>query len=545
MPLIDTPASALDPGDSTTPAHAPCEVVWHTLGEALLGTRDFDVHGPNYDWDIIHRREHHGRRASLRLIRCIRTERSPMSTLERIYTASPVALQNLFLSAYGLVLYRRRFGRQHARLKREIEGWERLSPREMYRREGLRLRDTVTSAAERVPYYREMFRRLRIDPRTIDSRDRLQALPLLDKHTVRQQPARFHAEAVGGSLSVCTSGSTGSPLTVRCNRDALQGNYAHFYRLRERLGIAARDRCATFAGRTIVPAHTSAPPYWRHNLVTNTLLFSTYHITPASIDDYLERLASFRPALIDSYPSALGLIASRARELGIHIRPRAILTSSETLTEMQRHAAEEAFECQVTDQYGSAEMVAFIAQCTHGTYHAWPSYGIAEVLVDGRPARPGEAGELVCTGFINPAMPLLRYRTGDMAVAGDGCPCGSPYPSIVGIEGRMDDILVTPDGRRVGRLDPVFKGAPDDAFHEAQIVQEALDRVTLRYVRGTGQSQEAVAMVLQELRKRLGPHVRVDSEEVAGLERGANGKLRAVITKVAHAPRPEERKAHG
>lgn len=468
-----------------------------------------------------------------------------MNTIEQIYMASPPFLQNVYLSAYGLMLYWRRLGPGHTKLKRELEQWEHLSAKEIVFREGQLLRHTIMAAAERVPHYHDMFRRLGIDPQTVDSRERLQALPLLDKRTVREHSERFYAKGVDGSLTVCTSGSTGSPLTIRCNRTALQRNYAHFYRLREKLGITSRDRCATFAGRTIVPSQASKPPYWRYNLITNTLLFSTYHIASSSIDDYIERLESFQPALIDSYPSALGLIASRALELGARIRPRAILTSSETLLPGQRRLAEKAFECPVTDQYGSAEMIAFIAQCHHGTYHVWPSYGIVEVLVDGRPAKPGESGELVCTGFINSAMPLIRYRTGDTAVAGDGCTCGSPYPSILQIEGRMDDVLVAPDGRQIGRLDPIFKIAPDDAFREAQIIQERVDRVILRYVRGSGYSNEAVTGVLQELRKRLGPLVRVESEEVANLARGPNGKLRAVVSKVVQVPQPDARRAHG
>jgi phenylacetate-CoA ligase len=189
----------------------------------------------------------------------------------------------------------------------------------------------------------------------------------------------------------------------------------------------------------------------------------------------------------------------------------------------------------VTDQYGSAEMVAFVAQCEYGTYHVWPSFGTVELLVDGRAALPGETGELVCTGYINPAMPLLRYRTGDLAVAGDGCSCGSPFQALLSIEGRMDDIIITPDGRRVGRLDPVFKGVPDNAFMEAQIVQETIERIVLRYVKGSRYSETALETVRDNLQNRLGPRMQIDTEEVAALPRGSNGKLKAVWNKIVHA----------
>ena len=63
------------------------------------------------------------------------------------------------------------------------------------------------------------------------------------------------------------------------------------------------------------------------------------------------------------------------------------------------------------------------------------------------------------------------------------------------VEGRADDVLVTPDGRQVGRLDPVFKG--DLPVREAQIVQEAIDRIRVRYVPAPGFS-EASASSLAE-----------------------------------------------
>jgi phenylacetate-CoA ligase len=455
-----------------------------------------------------------------------------MGALERLYLASPAPLQDTLVSAYGLVLCWRRCGPGHQARVRAVAAWEGLSRGELRAREGALIARTVGQAARRVPFYRDLFRQARLDPDRIDSRERLAALPLLDKASVRRHPERFLAEGVAAPHAIHTSGTSGAPLTVRCTGDALRWNYAHFYRLRERLGIGFRDRCATFAGRVLLNATAGAPPFWRFNAATNSLLFSTYHMAPANLPSYVERLARFSPALIDSYPSALGLLAAGVREAGVRVRPHAIITSSETLAAALRAEAEELFGCPVTDHYGSAEMVAWIVQCRYGTYHPWPGYGVAEVLVDGRAARPGETGELVCTGHLNAAMPLLRYRTGDLAVAGGECRCGLPFDSILRIEGRMEDLIITPDGRRVGRLDPVFKGAGDDAFCEAQIVQERPDRVVLHYVRGSRWSEEALEQVRHALALRLGPSVSIGTREEPFLPRGPNGKLRAVVSQV-------------
>jgi phenylacetate-CoA ligase len=454
-----------------------------------------------------------------------------MSVLDRVYVLSPPAIQNAMVSGYGLILYWRRLAsRKHRRAMERIAALEASTPKEVERVQRRLLKQTLVHAGHTVPHYRSLFSDRGVDPEEIDTIERLRDLPILEKHEVRENPERFLSENPRGHHTINTSGTTGSPLRVRCTRDALVQNYSHFYRLRQRLGVGPHERCATFAGRVIVEPARTEPPFWRHNLVTNTILYSTYHLSPDTLPAYLERLDRQQPVLIDSYPSALGVVASALRERSdLTIRPRAILTSSETLLPHQRAAAEEAFECNVTDQYGSAEMSAFIAQCERGAYHVWASFGIVEVLVDGRPARPRETGEIVTTGFINEAMPLIRYRTGDMAVMGEGCGCGLPFMVLDRIEGRMDDILVTPDGRRVGRLDPVFKGLPDDAFREVQIAQVSPDRVVVRYVPGTRYDPSSVTSVKRELAKRLGPEVRVEEERMTSLPRGASGKIRAVV----------------
>jgi phenylacetate-CoA ligase len=309
----------------------------------------------------------------------------------------------------------------------------------------------------------------------------------------------------------------------------LQWNYAFFARFLTWAGVPRGARVATFAGRTVVRPDQSEPPYWRLNLAGRALLLSSYHLAPTTIDDYVERLRAFQPEVIDAYPSSIEPIARRLRELGTPtIRPRAVVTSSETLFPAVRETIEKAFGCQVFDYYGAAEMAALVTQCERGTYHVNPEFGIVEILRDGEPARPGDEGEIVATGFINPLMPLIRYRTGDLAVAGDGgCACGRSFPTLGRIVGRLDDIIVTPGGRRVGRLDPIFKAVTSLA--ETRIVQDADDHVTVEVVLGDVLPELERVTLLRELANRLGPAMRIDLVAVPHIPRSASGKLRTVV----------------
>ena len=151
------------------------------------------------------------------------------------------------------------------------------------------------------------------------------------------------------------------------------------------------------------------------------------------------------------------------------------------------------------------------------------------------PSRTGEVGRLVCTGLLNSAMPLIRYEVGDrvaIAPPDERCPCGRTLPILLSVEGRSDDVILTPDGRRVGRLDPVFKC--DVPIREAQIVQETLTRVRMLVIPGPEFRAEHKETLANALLERVG-EMEILVEEVQEIPRSANGKFRAVVSKVSQA----------
>jgi phenylacetate-CoA ligase len=397
----------------------------------------------------------------------------------------------------------------------------------------------VAAATSDVPFYRER------SPKVVqlNSFESLRELPLLTKSDVQRVGRELISDRYRkrGLPEIHTGGTTGKPLAIFCDRATLQRNYAFFARFKEQAGIASGARTATFAGRTLIPSGASAP-YWRHNRAANTLLFSSYHIGRATIPSYVQALGEFAPALIDSYPSSIEPIARYILEQSItSVRPTAVITSSETLFPPVRTLLERAFGCPVFDHYGSAEMVALITQCEAGTYHAVPEFGFIEVLHDGRPVRPGEAGEIVATGFINPVMPLLRYATGDRAVLGSGiCSCGRAGQTLDRIEGRMDDVIVTPEGNLVGRLDPIFKAV--SSLEETRIVQDAVDHVRVEIVASSDFTAAMENNLEAQLRARLGPSMHIDILRVPSIERTGSGKLRTTVNLVY--PRQSEQRVN-
>jgi phenylacetate-CoA ligase len=217
-----------------------------------------------------------------------------------------------------------------------------------------------------------------------------------------------------------------------------------------------------------------------------------------------------------------------------------VISNAEPLYPHQRSRMEQAFGCAVRDTYGMAETIVGASECDHGSLHLWPEAGIMEILKDDaeEPSSPGSPGRVVATGLLNDDMPLVRYKVGDRAtldLSAIPCACGRSLPRLASVEGRLDDVVVTPDGTRVGRLDPVFKA--DLAVREAQIVQERVDLLRVRVVPAPGWRKCDREVIVKRLQDRVGRRMNVVVEEVPVLERTAAGKLRAVVSRL-----PEERR---
>jgi len=453
-----------------------------------------------------------------------------------IYNILPTRLRSIAASLYGVSLRRWRYGRETERLIMEALDRERWSPErwKCWRQE--RLAYMLHRAATQVPYYREQWaaRRRRGDE---GSWEYLENWPILEKEAVRENSRALVADDlnVRQMFHLHTSGTTGKPLSLFQSRDVVRAWHALFEaRCHYWYGLSRHERWAIVGGKLVTPVRQQRPPFWVWNAPLRQLYMSSYHLSPALIPHYLDALERYQISYMEGYTSSLYALAAEALRLGRdHITLSVAITNAEPLFAYQREVIAKAFHCAVRETYGMAEAVAAASECEAGCLHVWPEAGCIEVMEGDRPLTPGAVGDLVCTGLVNVAMPLVRYRVGDRgALAADdiSCRCGRILPILASVEGRVDDVLYTRDGRRIGRLDPVFK--TDLPVSEAQIVQETLDRVRVRYVPAPEFTPDAGHSIVERLQARMGP-VHVILEEVSEIPRTANGKFRAVISHIS------------
>lgn len=452
--------------------------------------------------------------------------------LEKLYNSAPFWAQNCICSLYGVKLYRERYSTPWSRYYSDLLYSEGLGEDALVEFQKNKFVELLKSAKRDVGYYRDVLPA--IFQQGDSSLQELSAsVPVLEKDVFRTNLSSFLSQNYDTKklVKVNTSGTTGTPMTIYLTPQARKMNYAFFARSKRWAGIDGFERSITFAGRLIVPQEQHRPPYWRTNYFFRNTLFSSYHISSETVPLYIGEIRHIQPYFIDAYPSSLYPLAQYILAEGItSVRPKAIITSAETLLEHQRDVIERAFGCKIYDQYGSAEQVVFACQCEHGSYHLNPEFGYLEVVdKHNGPVGFGELGEFVCTGFTNDAMPLIRYKIGDMGILSKKkCACGRNFPVIEKIVGRMDDILITPDGKYVGRLDPIFKGM-SNSIKETQIIQQASDFVEILIVKADGYVEDDGQSVITELKKRMGERIFFKIKYVDEIPRTANGKFRTVV----------------
>jgi phenylacetate-CoA ligase len=456
-------------------------------------------------------------------------------TQKKLFYRAPAFVKDAAATFYGGRERKRRQGAFYDRHFAEAEEFQWFTTARLQEiqieRVGAFLRATEKSS----PWFRELFQKHGFNPANFSSLDALRALPVLSKPILRANLDRIISPAHrdGDVHWVNTSGTTGFGLRFPETWECFQREYATRFHNYHCGGIEVGDRWAFCAGHPVADPARDRPPFWVHDRANHWLLMSSSHLAEKNLRHYVDELERFRPDMIGGYPSSVYVLALANQALGRRVKPRAIYTSSESLLGFQRAAIEESFGCAPRSYYGNGERCGFIGECPQARLHVRMEHSLIEFLDDeDRPAAPGQSARMIVTGFGNPATPLIRYDIGDLAVVAENqtCPCGRGGVLLESLDGRVEDYIVTPDGRFAGRLDHLFKDAAQVRL--AQIVQEEVSRVILRVVREPGYGAADEAAILQEARLRLGPEIQITFEYVDDIERSRTGKFRFVLSKL-------------
>jgi phenylacetate-CoA ligase len=387
-----------------------------------------------------------------------------------------------------------------------------------------------------VPYYRDLEPPNDArDPAVAMSRT-LASIPPLEKRFYRDQPEAFFARDIERRrlLRGRTSGTTGTALPLWYSPETLAEEYATVWRLRRSCGVEGPSvENLTFTGNITVPFGQVEPPFWRYNAYMRQHLFSIYHMTPMNLKTYVDQIHAATAGYVQGYPSSIHLVARALLEAERPVEPgklKAVFTSSESLLAFQRETIEKAFGAPIRDRYGVSEFGASMTECHEGLLHVDMEYCIVEVEVT-EETDEYETGPLLITGLAQEATPLFRYRIGDVGTRSKKpCACGRSGDVFLEVDGRVEDYVLTPDGRLVGRLDHVFKQQLEVA--EAQILQDDKNSIDVFIIPRDNYTDVSARRLLKEIRFRLGDQIEIRIRSVTSIPREPNGKFRAVKSSV-------------
>lgn len=456
-----------------------------------------------------------------------------MSKSDKIYARLPIFLQNLSVSLYGIYWHWLRFGGRYKDHEAGYRSREHFTNGQWTEYQRDQLRHLVTIAAEHVPYYQRTWTP---DQVKAAMEGNLAALPLLEKDPIRKDAKDFMRSDLPHThyYTSLTSGSTGTPITTLWTDDEIRDSLAvREVRSANWAGVSFKQPRATFSGRMVEPDPNSKGPYYRFNSAERQVYFSPFHLRADSAHFYVEALRKHHIEWMTGYAVSYYLLAKFILQLGLEVPPlKAVITTSEKVTPEMRSVMEQAYHCKVYEEYSTVENALFASECEHGRLHVSPDVGIVEILrPDGSPCDPGEVGEVVTTCLMRSYQPMIRYRLGDLAAWDpEPCPCGRSMPVIKEVVGRIEDVVIGPDGRQLVRFHGIFIHQPH--VIEGQIIQETLDQIRVKIVPTEGFEEADKIDIANRIHQRLGNQVNVIVELVPSIERTNAGKFKAVISKV-------------
>jgi phenylacetate-CoA ligase len=444
---------------------------------------------------------------------------------EKLYARLPLQLQNMAIGFEGWRIARKRFDRKFRALLEDYEKRSFWSASDIGKYRDLKLAAFISNSAAITPYYCALFKELGINSSDIQCLVSLKKLPILLRSTVRDRTAEFTAKSRGEEIITAhTSGTTGGGLRFAMSLNSHREQWAVWWRYRGWHGINTKTDCLYFGGRSVVPMNQTMPPFWRYNRPWHQILFSGYHLSEENSRFYLEEIRRSGAEWIHGYPSLISLLASYALSFNTFLPMKWVTLGAESLLPHQAELIRRAFGVFPIEHYGMAEGVANISLCPKGALHVDEDFSAVEFMpVDGNQYR------IVGTNFSNPAFPLLRYDTGDIAtVTGRTCDCGRPGRVVDCIDGRQEDYVLTKSGVRLGRLDHIFKDLVN--VREAQIEQTVAGQIRIKVVKGPEFCDIDEKRLRVETEKRVSREVEFEIVYVPQLPRTKNGKLRLVVS---------------
>lgn len=428
---------------------------------------------------------------------------------------------------------------------RAIERWQWLSPENSRNVQEKQLRKLIQYAYKNVPYYREVLAGAKIADASgnIDT-ERFAEIPFLDKGIIRNRFDELATDELNKrTWYVNTSGgSTGEPLKLLQDKEYDNWNRAIKLLHNQWTGYTLGSGEARLWGSRndmLIGRETT----WTHfsRWMKQEVWLNAFRMKPEEMRAYVRRLNTVKPTQILAFAESIYDLARLIEREGLLThKPRSIVSSSGTLFPHMRETVERVFQAPVFDRYGSRELGNVACECAahNGLHVSAPTHYVEVMRDDQTPAAKGEVGEIVVTVLNNYAMPLIRYRVGDMGKwAEASCACGRSWPLLKEVTGRVTDRFLKKDGTMIWGTFFTTLFWHNDWAEKVQVIQDDYDHLRVLMVRSAANCssediERGLSVIATKIYDTMGRECRVDFDFVDEIAQTESGKFRHAVSRL-------------
>lgn len=402
-----------------------------------------------------------------------------------------------------------------------------------------KLKNMLIYAVENVPYYKRVFGAYKDIINDFRAIREMGNFPLLTKHEIQSNYHLMESSNFNGKASVeSTSGSTGDPLKFKLDRNMSSFMRALSYREHRWYGLDIGTKEARFYGMPMdfIPIARE----WIKDVLMNRRRYSVFDLSNKRLFDYYQKITKFQPEYIYGYTSSVYEFVKYLHDNNIRFKKpflKAIIATSEVLYQEDKIFMENWMEVPVVNEYGTSELGIIAAQCPQGNMHISSENVFIEIINNDSNVNGDGRGEVILTGLNNYVMPLIRYRVGDVALlSNDCCSCGRGLPLLKQIEGRVNNMVVTPEGKvSSGFLFYYISRSlieRNGGIKKYRVIQNSPDNITFQIVKGMNFEDKNLAILEKKTHEYLSSKINVKFEFYENLESTRNGKSMHFISRI-------------
>jgi phenylacetate-CoA ligase len=381
-----------------------------------------------------------------------------------------------------------------------------------------------------IPFYKKSFSEADIHPGELKTLNDLAAFPVINKNIVRLH----HSDLINQKAFIKnkfrshTSGSTGQPMWTYYNLAAwIRKKYLVKARARMECGAKFNEKIAIFEAS--YPAQTEQ----RNKKLASRMILNRIRVLPMFELPHktVKNLESFLPDALYGSPSFFFQLAQYIKKNDLNIPSiKRIFTSSEYLQENARNYIEKIFNAGVFDIYGSTEFKEVAWECgMHEGYHINEDEVIVEILRNGRPAAPGEVGNVVITDLRNKVMPLIRFQMYDKGMLLESkCSCGRTFSLMKPYAGRSSECIILPNDEILSPYLFTTNIENINGLLQYQIVQTTKNKILVRVVTGGNNFDSIASSVQKILTDVTGRLMEIEIQKDTDIDVEENGKFKVV-----------------